>query len=77
MTSKKLKFISGGHFEFQQNLKKSPVHLYTVGNVIVKFEQFLTLSFKVFAPTKNFGVDFWRSFGILVASLKYQLHIHM
>ena len=33
-----MKFTNGGHFEFQQNLKKSPAHLHIVGNVIVKFE---------------------------------------
>ena len=37
----------------------------------------MMLSFKVFAPTKKFVVDFWRPFLILVASLKNQLHIHM
>ena len=33
-----MKFIHGGHFKFQQNLKKSLAHLHIVGNVIVKFE---------------------------------------
>ena len=33
-----MKLIGGGHFKFQQNLEKSPAHLHTVGNVIVKFE---------------------------------------
>ena len=40
-----------------KTLKKSPAHLHIVGNVIVKFESFLTLSFRVFVRTKNFGVD--------------------
>ena len=30
----------------------SPAHLHIVGNEIVKFEYFLTLSFRFFAPTK-------------------------
>ena len=29
--------MHGGHFEFQQNLKKSFAHIHIVGNVIVKF----------------------------------------
>ena len=61
---------------FSKTLKKSPAHLHIVGNVIVKFEEFLTLSFKVFATT-NFRVDFWRPFLILLLSLKNQLHILM
>ena len=33
-----MKFNHGGHFEFQQNLKKPHAHLHIVGNVIEKFE---------------------------------------
>ena len=40
---------------FSKTLKKSLAHLHIVGNVIVKFEKFLTLSFRVFAPTKKKG----------------------
>ena len=35
------------------------------------------LSFLVFAPTKNFRVDLWLPFKILVASLKNHSHIPM
>ena len=62
---------------FSKTLKKSPAHLHIMGNVIVKFEYFLTLSFRVFAPTKKLRVDLWRPFWILVASLKNHLHIPM
>ena len=37
-TSKKLKLIHGGHFEFQQHLKKITCTSPYCGNVIVKFE---------------------------------------
>ena len=62
---------------FSKTLKKSPADLHTMGNVIVKFEKFLTSSFIVFAPTKFFRVALWRPFWILVASLKNHLHIPM
>ena len=52
--TKNMRFIHGGHFEFQWNFKKSLPHLHIVGNVIVKFEYFLTLSFGVFCPQKTF-----------------------
>ena len=58
-----LKLICGGYFEFlNKTLKKSQAHLHIVENVIVKFEKILTLSFRVFVPTKNFGIDFCRPF---------------
>ena len=50
---------------FSKTFKKSPVDFHIVGNVIVKIEYFLTLSFRVFAPTKflelTFGdhFEFW------------------
>ena len=40
---------------FSNTLKKSPAHLHMVGNVIVKFEKFLTSS-------KIVGVDLWQPF---------------
>ena len=54
--------IRGGHFEFQQNLYKSPAHRYIVGNVIwiisdVKFlrpqKKMIKIFFCVQAPTKK------------------------
>ena len=42
---------------FNKTLKKSLAHLHIVGNVIVKFELFSTLSFGVFAPTKKIGLN--------------------
>ena len=63
---------------FSNTLKKSLAHLHIVGNVIIKYEYFLSLSFVVFAPTKKFGVDLWRPFLNLVASLKKSLaHPHV
>ena len=47
-------------FEFLRPPKNA--HLHMVGNVIVKFEYVLTVSFRVFAPTNVFGVDLWRPF---------------
>ena len=57
---------------FSETLKKSPAHLHIVGNVTVKFEYFLTLSFSVhkkfwswpLAAILNFG-------GILKKSLAH------
>ena len=42
---------------FIKTLKKSPAHLHIVGNVIVELELFLTLSFRVLAHTKIWGVE--------------------
>ena len=58
-----MKFIHDGHFEFQHNLKKSLAHLHVVGNMIVKFEYFPTVSSGVFAPTKKIRVAVILNFG--------------
>ena len=42
---------------FSEPLKKSPAHLHMVGNVILKFQQNVTISFWVFALTKK--CDAW------------------
>ena len=75
-TSKKLKMICGGHFEFQQNLKKITCTSPYCGECDCKI-YIISDVFKVFVLTKKFGVDLWRLFWILVASLKNHLHIHM
>ena len=61
---------------FSKTYKKSPAHLHIVGNVIVEFELFLMLGFKVLAPTKNLS---WTPAAILnfLAFLKNHLHIPM
>ena len=49
---KKLSWSVVAILNFGKTLKMSPAHLHIVGNETVKFEYFLTLSFRVFAPTK-------------------------
>ena len=75
MPTKKLKLTA--ILNFSKTLKKSPAHLHMVGNVIVKFEKFLTLSLRVFATTKIVGVDLWQPFLILIASSKSFVHPHV
>ena len=38
---------------FSETLKKSPAHLHIKGDVIAKFDKFLTLSFRTFTPAKR------------------------
>ena len=58
-----------------KTLKKSPAHLHIVGNVIVKFEYFFILSFRVFVPTKFFGVLHLAAILNFIRFLKNHLHI--
>ena len=71
----KLKLIRSGYFQFQQTFEEITGTSPYCGNLILKFESFVTFSFC--AHNSFFRVDFWRLFWILVAFLKNHLHMNM